>query len=296
MDYRKRYKDYQELVETGLRNLFPGSDQDWPESEPPKQLAEAMRYSLLNGGKRLRPVLLLAAYHAFRDEPVKALPFAMAVELIHTYSLVHDDLPAMDNDDFRRGKPTCHKVFGEGMAILAGDAMLTHAFELMSQSALPRAMDALRVIAARAGVSGMVAGQVADILMSNQPANQDMVRYIHRHKTADLLTAPVVAGLLLAEAPEEAVRAGLAYGEALGLAFQITDDLLDLEGDPEVTGKAGNRDQTLGKLTWPSLAGIEQARIDAAIEVQKAVAQSRRLGGNAPFFRELALLIPERVK
>lgn len=296
MDYQEQYSFYQELAEKALTELFPLYDDKWPEGKPPARLAEAMRYSLLNGGKRLRPVLLLAAYHSYGESLSEALPFAAAVELIHTYSLVHDDLPAMDDDDFRRGKPSSHKAFGEAMAILAGDALLTSAFEIMAESRHPHALDAIAAIAASAGARGMIAGQTADIMMSGETADVEMVRYIHRHKTADLLTAPIIAGLLLAGAGGRAIQAAENYGEALGLAFQITDDLLDLQGDPEKTGKAGGRDLELGKLTWPSLVGLGQAKKDAHAEVQKAVAASEFLGRNAGFFSQLALSIPERVK
>lgn len=296
MDYQKQYQAYQDLAENALSAFFPPSDSAWPEGGPPAVLAEAMRYSLLGGGKRLRPVLLLAAYHSFGENPKDALPFAVAVEMIHTYSLIHDDLPAMDDDDFRRGKPTNHKAFGEAMAILSGDALLTFAFETMAGSKHPRALQAMAEIAARAGVSGMIAGQVADIRLSGQASEAGMVRYIHRHKTADLLTAPLLAGLILSGVDEPAIKAGRAYGEALGLAFQITDDLLDLQGDPEETGKAGGRDLALGKLTWPSVVGIAQAGLDARTEVQKAVEAAKNLGRNAGFFTQLALAVPERVK
>ena len=194
-DFQSQYSDLQNRVEQALQAAVPLPLADWPSAGVPTQLAQAMRYSLLAGGKRLRPVLLLAAYGSLHDDLTPALPFAVAVECIHTYSLVHDDLPAMDDDDLRRGKPTNHKVFGEAMAILAGDALLNLAFELMSESKLPRAMDVIKIIASRSGAAGMIAGQTADILMSNQPADQDMVRYIHQHKTADLITAPVLAAL-----------------------------------------------------------------------------------------------------
>ena len=255
-----------------------------------------MRYSLLCGGKRLRPVLLLAAYELAEDDISPALPFAAAVEMIHTYSLIHDDLPAMDNDDLRRGRPTSHKVFGEALAILAGDALLSTAFETMSRSGHPRALQALRRIAEASGAGGMIAGQTADILLSNQVPDLMKVRYIHLHKTADLLTAPIIAGLLLCGADSAVLRSGEEYGRNLGLAFQITDDLLDLTGDAGLMGKNVSKDQSLGKMSWPAAAGQQQARSDAGQAVLAAVKASEGFGRQAGFFRALALSVQNRVK
>lgn len=295
-DYDIQYAAYQQKVEEALENAVAQTGGEWPVQGIPKHLAEAMRYSLLSGGKRLRAVLLLAAYHAFNDQLDAALPFAAAVECIHTYSLIHDDLPAMDDDDLRRGKPTNHKVYGEALAILAGDALLNRAFELMAGSGHEKALEAIRILAKSAGPEGMIAGQAADILSSGSMPREALVRYIHQHKTADLITAPVVMGLCLAGAGESALQAGQAYGMALGLAFQITDDLLDLEGDPSVTGKQGHRDQALGKLTWPAAVGEDQARLDAGKLVDQAVEAAQALGKRADFFRSLAISIPLRVK
>ena len=296
MDFERQYQRYQSLVEGWLHTALPLPDEEWPAEGMPKRLVEAMRYSLLSGGKRLRPVLLLAAFEPFNGKLEDALPFAGAVELIHTYSLVHDDLPAMDDDDLRRGKPTSHRAFGEAMAILAGDAMLTLAFEWMSAGSQPNALKAIREISRRAGASGMVAGQTADILMGGQPADDNMLRYIHQHKTADLIIAPLVAGVLLGGADAHVENAAAAYGTHLGLAFQITDDLLDARGNPELTGKAGQRDAAMGKLTWPAVVGLEQAERDARDSARQAADLSDAFGRNAGFFRSLALSIPERVK
>lgn len=295
-NYQEQYDRYRLLVEKALDDFLPLPGEDWPETGIPKHLAEAMRYSLLSGGKRIRPVLLLAAYASYQNDLDAALPFAAAIEMIHTYSLIHDDLPAMDNDDLRRGKPTNHKVFGEGMAVLAGDALLNHAFEIMSASNAKHALKAIHTLACFAGTGGMIAGQTADIVSEGKPADQSTLQYIHRHKTADLLTAPLVMGLILAEAPEESIKQAKIYGQSLGIAFQITDDLLDLQGDPEKTGKAGNRDKELGKLTWPGVVGIDQAKKDVIAAVQTAVEASKAFSGNAPFFEMLARSIPERVK
>lgn len=295
-DYQERYGHYAAMAEEALQDALPAPNEDWPDKGTPKILAEAMRYSLFTKGKRLRPVLLLAACHSLLDDLADALPFAAAIEMIHTYSLVHDDLPAMDNDDLRRGKPTNHKVYGEAMAILAGDALLSLAFELMSGSGSKYAMSAMNIIARHCGTSGMIAGQTADIMSQGVQYDPAFVRYIHLRKTADLLTAPLIAGMQLAGAKEEQLQKAEVYGRNLGLAFQITDDLLDVEGNPELTGKTSHRDLELGKLTWPSAVGVEQAKKDARDAVQKALEAAAVFGREQAFFKSLALSIPERVK
>ena len=252
-----------------------------------------MRYSLLLPGKRIRPVLLLAAYHLVRDDWQSALPFACALEMIHTYSLIHDDLPAMDDDALRRGKPTNHLVFGENMAILAGDGLLNMAYETMLSAPVTaerptEAVRAMHEIAVRAGVSGMIAGQTLDVKLEGHAPTKESVRYIHLHKTADLLTAPVVAGLMLAGASEEQLNAARTYGRGIGLAFQIIDDLLDLEGDVALLGKETGMDAQRGKMTWPSVCGVVQARRDAAQAVEDAVNAMKVFGSRADFLTELA--------
>ena len=260
---------------------------------PPQPLRSAMRYSLLLPGKRIRPVLLLAAYHLIREDWQKALPFACALEMIHTYSLIHDDLPAMDDDALRRGKPTNHRVFGENMAILAGDGLLNLAYETMLNAPFTaehpeRAVAAMREIAMRAGVTGMIAGQTLDVKLEGHAPDQASVRYIHLHKTADLLTAPVVAGLMLAGATEEQLQAARTYGRGLGLSFQIQDDLLDLEGDVAKLGKETGMDAQRGKLTWPAVCGVEKAREDARAALDEAVDAMRLFGDRSAFLCDLA--------
>ena len=297
-------KLYREAVENALNTLPLLADAgDVPVTEaverepaeglPPQPLRSAMRYSLLLPGKRLRPCLLLAAYHLLRDDWETVLPFACALEMIHTYSLVHDDLPAMDDDALRRGKPTNHRVYGEDMAILAGDGLLNMAYETMleapyAQKHPAEAMRAMREIACRAGVRGMVAGQTLDVKLEGHTPSFESVRYIHLHKTADLLTAPVVAGLMLAGATEEQLNAGRAYGRGLGLAFQIIDDLLDLEGDVASLGKETGMDAQRGKMTWPAVRGVEQARADAAEAVRSAVDAMRIFGARGQKLADLA--------
>ena len=214
--------------------------------------------------------------------------------MIHTYSLVHDDLPAMDDDALRRGKPTNHLVYGEDIAILAGDGLLNMAYETMLDSDFAQehpaeAMRAMREIAARAGVRGMVAGQTLDVKLEGKEPCIESVRYIHLHKTADLLTAPVVAGLMLAGATEEQLAAARTYGRGMGLAFQIVDDLLDLEGDAAALGKETGMDAQRGKMTWPAVCGVEQARRDAAQAVEEAVAAMRIFGERGKKLSDLAL-------
>lgn len=295
-DFQDAYGRYKKYAEQALSAALPLPNTDWPSEGYPLRIVEAMRYSLLSGGKRLRPVLLLAAHELAEDDISTALPFAVAVEMIHTYSLIHDDLPAMDNDDLRRGRPTSHKVFGEALAILAGDALLSTAFEIMSGSGHPNALQALGSIAEASGAGGMIAGQTADILLSNQVPDMMKVRYIHMHKTADLLTAAITCGLLLCGADNATIKAGEEYGRNLGLAFQITDDLLDLTGDAALLGKNVSKDQSLGKMSWPAAVGEQRARSDADEAILAAVKTSEGFGRQAGFFRALALSVQNRVK
>lgn len=263
MNYNERYDFFRRAVEETLKSAVP--------ADVPEPLGSAMRYSLLAGGKRLRPVLLLAAYALAKEDFTPALPFAAALEMVHTYSLIHDDLPCMDNDDLRRGKPTCHKVYGEGMAVLAGDGLLSLAFETMAQSGHPRALAAMRELALRCGTRGMVAGQCADLTAEETGGDERLLSYIHQHKTADLLTAPLVMGLTLAGADESLIAAGRAYGQNLGLAFQIIDDILDVTGSEAALGKHIGKDAQEHKCTWVSMYGLDQARADAARYTQRAV-------------------------
>lgn len=286
-------KNYALLLQENETPVTEVTERAPQEDLPPQPLRSAMRYSLLLPGKRIRPVLLLAAYHLIRDDWQSVLPFACALEMIHTYSLVHDDLPAMDNDDLRRGKPTNHRVFGENMAILAGDGLLNMAYETMLNAPFTaehpaQAVAAMREIAKRAGVTGMIAGQTLDVKLEGHEPCRESVRYIHLHKTADLLTAPVTAGLLLAGATDEQIAAGQAYGCGLGLSFQIQDDLLDLEGDVALLGKQTGMDAQRGKMTWPAVCGVEKAREDAAQAVQSAVNAMAVFGERADFLTTLA--------
>ena len=293
----KTYAEYRKQVEEALSGQLRsmGEIQDI--------LLKAMEYSLLAGGKRLRAVLLLASCEAIGGDTGKALPFACALEMIHTYSLIHDDLPAMDNDDLRRGQLTNHRKFGEDVAILAGDGLLSAAMELMARQAaqLAKAGDcsgvlAMEAIARHAGVTGMVAGQTMDVTGEGTKPTADKVRYIHLHKTADLLTAPVEAGLLLAGATQDQVKYGCEYGQHLGMAFQMVDDLLDVIGTEEALGKSIGKDVAEEKLTWIAIRDIEGTREDAARETALAVDAAAKIGGDMKFLQTLAQSTLNRVQ
>ena len=290
----KTYEEYRACVEHALGPMLESL------GDIPDRLLEAMRYSLLASGKRLRPVMLLAACDMAGGDENTALPFACAIEMIHTYSLIHDDLPAMDNDDLRRGKPTNHKVFGEDLAILAGDGLLNAAAELMARAALgmadTRGIRAMEIIMRHAGVTGMIAGQTRDVLSEGETPREDLVSYIHSHKTADLLEAPMEAGLALAGADGTQIRAGYEYGYHLGLAFQMTDDLLDVTGDAAMLGKNTGMDAELNKMTWVALRGVEGTARDAAEQVELALKALEKLPWEHGFFTELAAGIATRRK
>ena len=282
--------EYKALVESALEPQLRSL------GTVPEKLMEAMLYSLLAGGKRLRPVLLLAACEMAGGDPREALPFACALEMVHTYSLIHDDLPGMDNDDLRRGRPTSHKVFGEGLAILAGDGLLNAAMELSLRAALSlgdRGIRTAELLARHAGVTGMIAGQTVDVTMEGSAPTEELVSYIHTHKTSDLLQAPLEMGLTLAGADPARVEQGRLYGEHLGIAFQIVDDLLDVTGDPALLGKRTGMDER--KLTWVALKGLDGARKDAEAHVEAALEALRDLPWDHAFFDDLARASLKRV-
>ena len=254
----------------------------------PALIHQAMRYSIFAGGKRLRGAFTLAAAEVLGQPREPMLPAAAALEMIHTYSLIHDDLPAMDDDDLRRGKPTCHKVFGEAIAILAGDALLTLTFETLSrlQEAGFAPLSVIRVVAevaAAAGTSGLIGGQVVDLESEGRVIDPDQLDYIHLHKTAALFRAALRAGGLLAGADDRALQALTGYGTSFGLAFQITDDILDLTGDERLLGKPLNSDLANQKATYPSIYGLEQARRHAEAQVNNALHSIACLGDAATF-------------
>lgn len=267
---------------------------------PAAKVTEAMRYSLLAGGKRVRPILLLSAAEAVGDPGTKLLPAACALECIHTYSLIHDDLPAMDDDDLRRGRPTCHKVFGEAIAILAGDGLLTYAFELLAHPTVRRSLDpglqneAIFLLARAAGVSGMVGGQTADVLREGKTVDEETLAYIHRHKTGALIQASVEIGGLLGGGDQSQVRALTAYGSALGLAFQVVDDLLDVEGDVARMGKPVGSDLRREKATYPALYGLEETRKQARRLLHEALSALEPLDHRSDPLRAIARYVVDR--
>lgn len=282
-------------VDDALDRYLPAVDQS-AKSPCPSRLAEAMRYSVMAGGKRLRPILALMACEACDGELDDALPAACALEMIHTYSLIHDDLPAMDDDDLRRGRPTCHKAFDEATAILAGDALLTLAFEVTAQHMQPAvAAQCVVELAEASGASGMVGGQMADLEAETRAdATLEALEGIHRRKTGALLRAPLRLGALAAQAPESHLESLDRYGRAVGLAFQIVDDLLDVEGDEAKMGKRVRKDSNLGKWTYPGLLGIEASRTRARDLAEEAVSSLAPLGAGADRLRELARHLVER--
>jgi geranylgeranyl diphosphate synthase type II len=280
------------LIDEALERYLPSED------VRPQSLHRAMRYSTMSGGKRLRPVLVIAGAEAVGGEAQMVLPTACAIELIHTFSLIHDDLPAIDNDTLRRGRPTCHVQFGEAVAILAGDALFASAFELIALNAdivpAERVVRTLQLVAEASGTRGMVGGQMVDIESEGMEVDADTVEYIHRHKTAALIRASVVSGAILAGAKRWQVDALSRYGELTGLAFQIADDLLNVTGDPRKTGKAVGTDAARGKATYPALFGVEASRRRAYQLAQEAIETLRPLGENAEPLRAIAHLMVER--
>jgi geranylgeranyl diphosphate synthase type II len=275
----------QQEVDRALDRFLPKG------STKPATIHKAMRYSLFAGGKRLRPILCLAAAEACGGAIAKALPLACAVECIHTYSLIHDDLPAMDNDDFRRGRATCHKVFGDGIAILAGDALLTIAFEIATQTEVSLDYDLqeiIREIALAAGSRRLIAGQVADLEGEGKTHTRAQLRYIHENKTAALLTASVRLGAMSADATPTQLSAVSDFGRALGLAFQVIDDILDVTQTSEKLGKSAGKDVAAQKATYPAVIGLEKSRVEAARLTKLAHDALEPLGKNAATLHELA--------
>ena len=281
-----------QAIEQALEQWLP------VQSARPRLLPEAMRYAVLNGGKRLRPILCIAAAEAVGGTMQQVLPTACALELIHAFSLVHDDLPALDNDTLRRGKPTCHVQFGEAMAILAGDALFAHAFSLIAlqanHSPPERVVRVLSLIADAVGTDGMVGGQVEDMLSEGELISSDALAYIHSHKTGALIRAAVLSGAILGGASAEAERALDAYSRALGLAFQIVDDILNETGDPARLGKATGTDRARQKATYPRLYGLEASRARAQQELQNALDALTPFGAEADPLRWLAHYVVER--
>jgi len=293
-DFLEAYlKDRQKIVEEALQRYLPDED------SIPQELHTAVHYSVFAGGKRIRPILCLAALEACGGDMAPAMPVACALELIHTYSLIHDDLPAMDNDDFRRGKPTSHKVFGEAVAILAGDALLTEAFVLLSRAekvrlAAERRLAVIQEIASAAGISGMVGGQALDICAEKIQPDFEGLTDIHRRKTGALIVAAVKSGAILAGASDEKIHALEVYGGHIGIAFQIADDILNVEGDSKLMGKKTGSDAALGKVTYPSLLGLATARKKLTEHIEAAQTGIAAFDSRALPLRVIARYIMER--
>lgn len=293
------YQMYYDLIEDHILDFIPSVD------SKSETLYDAVNYSVTSGGKRLRPILLLAACDFAGGELKTALPYACAIEYIHTYSLIHDDLPAMDDDVLRRGKPTNHKVYGDGMAILAGDALLNTAYEVMyrdliyyfdTPQCLTCKINAGLTIAKGAGISGMISGQASDIENENKVCSKEMLDYIHVNKTGDLITAAVRAGLYLGGADDAKFEKLTSFSEYFGLAYQISDDILDVVGEANEMGKMPNVDKKRGKNSYVSLNGLDAAydRLDEL--VAKAVKTIECYYDNAEVFRDLALKLKARTK
>jgi geranylgeranyl diphosphate synthase type II len=291
MDLRKYLKSRQRTVEQALDRYLPKVN------VKPATIHRAMRYSLFAGGKRLRPILTLAAAEACGGKVERALPFACAIECVHTYSLVHDDLPSMDNDDFRRGRPTCHKVFGDGIAVLAGDALLTIAFEILSDGAPPSRYNMsllLRELAVAAGSQKLIAGQVADLEAEGKKVDRAQLRFIHANKTAAILTTAVRLGAMSANANSKDLEAITTFGGALGLAFQVVDDILDVTQTSEKLGKSAGKDVAAHKATYPAVIGLEKSRLEARRLTRNAHQALTRFGRKGEALRELASYLLER--
>jgi geranylgeranyl diphosphate synthase type II len=294
-----------ELVNARLEE-FVASSSSTSSADCPDRLRKAMAYSLLAGGKRLRPLLVLLAAEACGGDVERALPSACAIEMVHTYSLIHDDLPAMDDDDFRRGRPTNHKVFGEAMAILAGDALLTLAFEIVARFTQPAVVAAACCadLAGASGWCGMVAGQVADLEaeqsggspagICDAKASLSQLEAIHRRKTGRLLTSAVTLGARVALATPELISRLEQFGKCVGLAFQIADDLLDVSGDAAKLGKGVRKDASLGKMTYPGLLGVEESRRKADALIDEACQMLQPLGPRGEKLAALARFVTQR--
>jgi geranylgeranyl diphosphate synthase type II len=290
-DIKAYLNEKKDLIDSYLKSYFTASSS-------PSVLHEAMKYSLFAGGKRIRPILALASYEACGGDAKKIIPQAAALELIHTYSLIHDDLPAMDNDDLRRGKPTNHKMFGEAMAILAGDALLTEAFFMMTQADIKIKpsilLKALREVTLAAGHNGMVGGQAQDIISEDAEPDSETLEFIHLHKTAALIKSSVRIGSILAGSRKKQLQALTRYGENTGLAFQIIDDVLDVEGSAEELGKPVGSDSRKKKMTYPSLYGIEGARKKANELISIAIDAIGIFSSEADPLREIAGYLAKR--
>lgn len=295
MNFIEELNSLSVLIDQYLTKHFQQYDDPFESS-----ILESMRYSLFAGGKRIRPVLSLSVAKLLSGRLEDIMPFAAAIEMIHTYSLIHDDLPSMDNDDYRRGKPTNHKIFGEAMAILAGDSLLNEAYELLIQTALnagnnmKNALDAACFIARAAGKSGMISGQVIDIESEGKAMSFETLKQMHRRKTGALLKASVIAPALYFDVPPSIMEALNEYADGIGLAFQIKDDILDVESSTEELGKPVGSDEKNRKTTYVTLFGLNEAKNKLSNVIKKAVGAIMSFGEKAWFLKEAAFYIENR--
>ena len=291
MDFSHYWSSRQKKVDAALNRLLPSA------TTKPKTIHQAMRYSIFAGGKRLRPVICLASAEVISGKHDDAIPLACAVECIHTYSLIHDDLPSMDNDDFRRGKPTSHKVYGEGVAVLAGDALLTIAFEMAASCrAWPRYShaDVIHELAVAAGSQKLIAGQVADLEGEGKKISPAELRYIHDNKTAALIASSIRLGAMSANATPKQLERLTDFGESLGLAFQVIDDILDVTQTTEKLGKSAGKDIAAQKATYPALLGLDKAKKEADRLTARARAALKPFGKNAAPLEAIADFLLKR--
>jgi len=297
MNIKEYLQQKRDLVDRWIESYLPKS------TKYTAKLTESISYSLMIGGKRLRPILCIAGAEALGKDASYVLPAACAIEYIHTYSLIHDDLPFMDNDDLRRGRPTNHIIFGSPTAILAGDGLLTEAFHILATSeyhpevSSEKKLKVISIMSYYAGYNGMVGGQEADMKAQGCKINDiEHVRFIHERKTADLISAALISGAVLAGASEFEEQQLTNYARSIGLAFQIADDILDIEGDSKILGKNTGLDVTLGKATYPSVIGIEESKKIMKNLITEAVASVETFGVKADPLRELAYYIADRKK
>jgi geranylgeranyl diphosphate synthase type II len=294
MEFNKRYELYLDYINEALQKVLMVRDM------PEKTCYEAMRYSLMAGGKRIRPVLSLAVCDLFKNDFSEVISFACAIEMIHTYSLIHDDLPSMDNDDYRRGMLTNHKVYGEALAILAGDALLNYAFEVMLEDALksthnmPLKVRAMEYIAKSSGVTGMIGGQVVDLESEGKKVSLETLSYMHKCKTGALIKAPVVSCAIICGADDSQVSGLTMFAEKIGLAFQIKDDILDVEGDLSTLGKNSGSDVSNDKTTYITAYGLDGAKKILEDVTNEAVSSVDCFGTEAGFLKNIALYIAKR--
>lgn len=291
-------KDYLEekrnMVDKALEEFLP------PATSYPSIIHEAMRYSVFAGGKRLRPILVITAAEIIGQEMSVVMPTASAMELIHTFSLIHDDLPSIDNDDYRRGKPTCHRVYGDAVAILTGDALLNYSFELMARNGQypgiksEALLSVMEEVSKAIGTGGMLGGEVVDIISEGETGTEELVEYIHTHKTAALIKVSLRAGAILADSSSQEIQALSDYGDYLGFAFQIQDDILNIEGEAKNLGKPVGTDSNRKKVTYPAIAGIENAHQKVKLLTQQAKQCLMIFGERGEILVQLADYLSER--